>query len=272
MSDLIHCITNPISMMQCANAVLALGAKPIMAEHPLEVYEITETASALLINTGNIADTRMEAMKISYDAALMGHLPIVIDAVGTACSKLRREFVSELLEKTNNRQNQFLLLKGNYSEIKALADAAYRGKGVDAEESLDENDIIDASGMLSQKYGVVVLATGAKDIITGKEGTFFVSNGHPAMSSITGTGCMLGAICATYLSREKSINSVVKACSFFGIAGEVAYEKLVAKKHFSEVNDGIVVGCGSFLVGLLDALSLVDLETVRRRERIEQFS
>ncbi len=97
MSDLIHCITNPISMMQCANAVLALGDKPIMAEHPMEVKEITNTSSALLINLGNISDTRMEAMMISFEAALIKGLPIGRDAVGVACSDRRRKLVFELL-------------------------------------------------------------------------------------------------------------------------------------------------------------------------------
>lgn len=97
MSDLIHCITNPISMMQCANAVLALGAKPMMAEHPQEVAEITATASALLLNLGNISDVRMESMRISFGVAMEKGIPVVIDAVGVSCSKLRRNFVEELL-------------------------------------------------------------------------------------------------------------------------------------------------------------------------------
>ena len=79
MSDLIHCITNPISMMMCANAILSLGARPIMAEHPLEVMEITETAGALLINLGNISDTRMEAMKISFSKAILNNYILIFN-------------------------------------------------------------------------------------------------------------------------------------------------------------------------------------------------
>ena len=33
---LIHCITNPISMRDCANTLLAVSARPIMAEYPPE--------------------------------------------------------------------------------------------------------------------------------------------------------------------------------------------------------------------------------------------
>ena len=87
---LIHCITNPISIHQCANAVLAVGGRPIMAEHPAEVQEITATARALMLNLGNITDVRMESMYLSAQAAREGKIPILLDAVGVACSRLRR--------------------------------------------------------------------------------------------------------------------------------------------------------------------------------------
>ena len=95
---LIHCITNPISINQCANAILAIGARPIMAEHPLEVQEITETAAALMLNLGNITDARMLSMKTSHLAAKGKNIPVILDAVGIACSRLRRDYIAELLE------------------------------------------------------------------------------------------------------------------------------------------------------------------------------
>ena len=90
-APLIHAITNPISITQCANAVLALGARPIMAEHPREVEEITATAAALLLNLGNITDVRMEAMERAAEAAGKNGVPVVLDAVGVACSRMRRD-------------------------------------------------------------------------------------------------------------------------------------------------------------------------------------
>jgi hydroxyethylthiazole kinase len=247
MAELIHCITNPISMTQCANTVLGLGAKPIMAEHPMEVREITEVAAALLINTGNISDSRMEAMKISFDTALEKEIPIVVDAVGVACSKLRRKFVLELISK---KQGTFLLIKGNYSEIKALAEETYRGKGVDADDSLPPNEIRDIAKELSITFNAVILATGAKDIIADGEQTFYVSDGNPMLGQITGTGCMLGAVCATFLSRKPMTESVIKACGFFGRAGEVAFKKVQDREG--------KVGGGSFLMELLNAIYLMD--------------
>lgn len=271
MSELIHCITNPISMMQCANAVLALGEKPIMAEHPLEVKDITNSASALLINLGNISDSRMEAMRISYEAALFKGLPIVLDAVGVACSELRRNFVFELLKKRD-----FLIIKGNNSEIKALADECYKGKGVDADNSLSEKEMVKISQKLAEKLNVVVLCTGAKDIVTDGKTTALVLNGTSKMGDITGTGCMLGAICAGFLAKEKTMNSIIKACAFFGIAGEMAEKKIIDMDDSKDTccmgKNQNIVGNGSFLIGLLDAISLINDETIDKYKKVEYIS
>ena len=275
MSDLIHCITNPISMMQCANAVLALGAKPMMAEHPQEVAEITATASALLLNLGNISDVRMESMRISFGVAMEKGIPVVIDAVGVSCSKLRREFVEELLrdyttglesEREQKTNQSFLLLKGNYSEILALRDLGYTSKGVDAEQGLAIENVIDAAKTLANQHSCLVLASGEADVITDGKEIALVHNGHPTMSSITGTGCMQGGICATYLAREASMDSVVDACACLGIAGEVAVDRLSSNADVGELGR---YGCGSYLIALLDALSLMDDKTVQTRKRIQ---
>ena len=147
---LIHCITNPISMMQCANTVLSLGARPIMAEHPLEVKEITATADALLLNLGNISDTRMAAMEIALEEALRKGIPVVIDAVGVSCSELRRGFVSKLMEKRGGKG--FCVIKGNYSEIMALKDENYRAEGVDAKAGISKEAISEAALLFDQSF------------------------------------------------------------------------------------------------------------------------
>ena len=116
-NPLIHCITNPISINQCANGVLAVGAIPIMAEHPLEAAEITQAADALVLNLANITDVRMQSMKISAQTAQKNNIPFIIDAVGVACSALRRNFVNGFLKEFKPAA-----IKGNYSEIYALYD------------------------------------------------------------------------------------------------------------------------------------------------------
>ena len=160
-NPLIHCITNPISINQCANAVLAIGGRPIMAEHPQEAAEITATADALLLNLGNITDARMASMGISARTAKEKGIPMVLDAVGVACSGLRREFARQLLDTAMPQ-----VIKGNFSEIHALYRDAYRCAGVDADEQLTVAAMEQTAAALSRQLGTTILASGRVDIIT----------------------------------------------------------------------------------------------------------
>ena len=272
---LIHCITNPISMMQCANAILGLGARPIMAEHPLEVSEITASADALLLNLGNISDSRMEAMESSFACAVKKNIPVVIDAVGVACSELRRKFIHKLLEKKG--EDTFLVIKGNYSEIMALYDENYRSEGVDAKAGISTDEILNASRELSDKYSAVILASGRADVVVQGKRTLFVENGCPELSGITGTGCMLGAICATLLAEKRDMETVADACAVLGIAGEMAAGipsgNRLKNREITVDNAGNnigqqMIGAGTFLINLLDSISLMDEETLKDRRKI----
>lgn len=231
---LIHCITNPISINQCANVVLAVGARPIMAEHPEEVAEITEMAKALLLNLGNITDVRMKSMMISAKVARGKQIPTVIDAVGIACSELRRNYIEDLLKVAKPS-----LVKGNYSEIKALYDYAYHASGVEAEASLGVEAVADMASKLAIQYQTMILASGAVDVVTDGNRTVLVSHGSPQLATITGTGCMQGAVCASYLAEEESLEAVITACNVMGISGERAETEK---------------GPGSFLANLLDQI------------------
>ena len=243
-NPLIHCITNPISINQCANVILAVGGKPIMAEHPGEVRDITGTSEALLLNLGNITDVRMESMLISAKEARDKEIPIVLDAVGAACSALRRAFVWKILDVTVPT-----VIKGNYSEINALGNALYWSKGVDVDDSLDVNNVEKVAVTLAKKMGTTILASGKQDIITDGEVLIKVNNGTPRLSAVTGTGCMLGALCAAYLSSGTGIEAALSSCAVLGISGElVSAEK----------------GNGMFQVCLMDSISTLedaDIET-----------
>ncbi len=258
---LIHCITNPISMTQCANTVLALGARPIMAEHPAEVKEITATAKALLLNLGNIADVRMQAMEIAFQEALSRDIPVVIDAVGVSCSRLRRDFLLSLLGKRAN--GSCLVIKGNYSEIMAMYDENYSSEGVDAAQGISMEEITRAAKELAYRFDAIILASGATDVVTDGVITNEVDRGCPELSMITGTGCMLGAICAALLAEEidagttvsagtdnTAIEAATQACRILGLAGERAA--------------GPGIGAGTFLTRLLDNISLTPAERVTK--------
>ena len=232
--NLIHCITNPISMNQCANTILALGARPIMAEHPDEVMEITGTASSLLLNLGNITETRITSMRLSLKEANSIGIPVTLDAVGAACSSLRRNLVRLLLTI-----GKFTVIKGNYSEILALSDDTYKADGVDAKEGIDPELIADAALKLSEATGSIVVATGKTDIIASGGEITKVDGGAAQLSEVTGTGCMLGAVIATKLAEDNSVRSVIKSCGFFKKCGVLARTDK---------------GSGTFMVNLLDAV------------------
>lgn len=246
---LIHCITNPISITQCANTILAAGARPIMAEHPSEVREITETADALMLNLGNITDARMKSIRIALQTAKEKKIPVVLDAVGIACSKLRRDYLAELLSIHSPT-----VIKGNYSEICALHSRAYHAAGVDAQSTLGMSTVIRAAQELAQKHHAAILASGKADIVTDGVTLRQICNGTSQLSTVTGTGCMLGALCGAYLSVASGMDAAAAACAVMGISGQMAQTEK---------------GSGSFMVRLMDALStltdkelenLIDLE------------
>ena len=131
-APLIHCITHPIVVNDCANAVLALGGRPIMAEHPAEVADISASAAALTVSLGNITDARAESMLLAGKAikrmkdAENAKRASVIDLVGITCSPFRMELAKRFIKECKPA-----VIKGNGSEIRAIAGAAFHGTGVD---------------------------------------------------------------------------------------------------------------------------------------------
>jgi hydroxyethylthiazole kinase len=239
---LIHCITNHISINDCANVVLAVGAKPIMAEHPAEAAEITAASKALAINLGNITDIRMEAMLISGKTARERSIPSIIDIVGVGCSKLRLDFAQKFIAECHPG-----VIKGNLSEIKALCGFQNDARGIDAGEkdALTNDTMADSIAMLkslSSKTGSVVAATGVIDMITDGTGTYLIENGCEMLSLITGTGCMLNVLAASFISAGNIIGGAVLAAAFMGVCGELART---------------AEGTGTFRTALLDRISSI---------------
>lgn len=240
---LIHCITNPISINDCANIVLAVGAKPIMAEHPAEVSEITLCAKALAVNLGNITDARLTSMLISGAAAKKANIPSIIDIVGVGCSTLRLNFAQKYIRDC--RPN---VIKGNISEFKALCGVKCEAKGIDAGDSdiVTAEHNLDMLKTLAEHTDAIVLATGIVDIITDGKNTYLIKNGCAMLSMITGTGCMLNALTASFISSGDIIGGVILATAFMGICGEISQS---------------TKGTGTFKTALLDSFfSIADQE------------
>ena len=243
-NPLIHCITNPISINQCANGILAVGARPMMAEHPLEVSEITQTADALVLNLANITDVRMQSIILSAQTAQKYNIPFIIDAVGVSCSTLRRGFIKDFLKETKPTA-----IKGNYSEIYALYYDSYNSAGVDADKALGLENVTETAVKLAQKHNTMVLASGKSDIVTDGKTVVYLHNGVLQLAQITGTGCLLGMLCGCYLSVDQSINALVTACTVLGISGELSQTEK---------------GNGTFFVNLMDNLSVLKAEQIEK--------
>jgi len=214
---LIHCITNHISINQCANGLLALGAKPIMAEHKDEVEDITGTARALMMNLGNISDTRMAAMERAGKSADRYGVPTILDVVGVGCSSLRLDFAHKLIKDRHPA-----ILKGNESEIRALCGLPHHATGIDNGETGDFHDALYAAKLAAQRFNAVILLSGKDDIITDGRRSAAVANGVELMTYVTGTGCLQGAVAAAFLSVTDPFTAASAGAVMLGMAGEYA--------------------------------------------------
>ena len=227
---LIHNMTNYVTVNDCANVVLACGASPIMADDESEVEEITAICGGLNINIGTLNRRTISSMHLAGKKAnQLGH-PVVLDPVGAGASRLRTETALNLLEKI-----QFAVIRGNISEIKTLALGSGTTKGVDAdmadrvkEETLD--GAVAFAKAFAKKTGAVIAITGAIDIVADETAAYCIRNGHPMMSSITGTGCQLSAMTAAFVTANpgKHLEAAAAAVCAMGLAGEIAQERLTA--------------------------------------------
>lgn len=231
-APLIHCITNTVTVNDCANALLAIGARPVMAEHPMEAAEITAISDALLINTGSVTDSKIKAMRAS--AQEIGSRAFVMDCVGASSSSLRRSVIRELLQINTPR-----IIKGNASEIVSLYSGEISCSGVDAAagQSISGRAVMD----FAKSTGAVIAVTGKEDIITDGKRITRIKNGSPMLSKITGTGCILGCIMAALMSVTDEYSAAVYAAALMGICGEQAD----------------TLGAGTFHVSLMDRLSQI---------------
>lgn len=227
-NPLVHNITNYVTVNDCANILLAIGASPIMSDDIDEVEEITSMCTSLNINIGTLNKRTIESMVVAGKKANELSHPVTLDPVGAGASKLRIETLKTLLKEV-----KFSVICGNITEIKSLISGENGGKGVDAEleDSVTEENIekvIKTLKEYSKRIKSIIATTGAIDIITDGEETYIIRNGVPEMSKITGTGCMLTALIAAFVgaNQEDKLKATVTAMSVMGIAGERALEKV----------------------------------------------
>lgn len=267
-APLIHCITNPISINDCANILLAIGARPIMAEHPDEVAEITAIAKGLALNLGNITDARMASMKISAGAAKDKGIPFVLDLVGLSCSRLRQKYAKELLQIAVPD-----IIKGNISELRTLLGLPTTpGMGVEAgqKEMVTKENALEYARIFQKQageYHTLLLATGPIDLVVSSEEAYIITNGSNALASITGTGCMNNVLAGACLAGVHGISSqatnntlaAILSCLLLGIAGENIQDIYLNQ------------GPGSFHYSLMDSISKLTPQTIAQQCNITKL-
>lgn len=248
-APLVHNITNYVVMNTTANALLALGASPVMAHAIEEVEEMVSHARALVINIGTLSATWVEAMVKAGQEAKQRGIPIVLDPVGSGATQFRTAVAQRLL-----REISPTIVRGNASEIRSLILTGHGTKGVDSTHNPEE--IRAEARELSISRQCVVSVSGPTDLIVARDSLIQVSNGHPMMPRITGLGCTATALTGAFASVNPSpLQAAAHAMVVMGIAGEMAAER--------------AVGPGSFQMHFLDALYLLQESDIELRLRME---
>ena len=215
-SPLVHSITNYVVMNNSANALLSIGASPVMAHWKDEMEEMTAIAGALVINIGTLDTEWIEGMKAAGLAASRRGTPIVLDPVGAGATSQRTNAAWEIINLCHPT-----IIRGNGSEIMALVDANVKSKGVDSSASSD--DALSAAKKLAAETGAVVVISGETDYITNGTDVFTVEGGNPVMTSVTGMGCTATALVGAFAAVEAdTMVAATAAMAVMSLAGERA--------------------------------------------------
>jgi hydroxyethylthiazole kinase len=246
---LIHCITNYVTVNDCANILLSFGASPAMIDGWGDAYGFARISGALYINLGTFSrDHETAALNASLGARKAGR-PIIVDPVGCAALPGRMAIVDHLHDAAG-----FDIIKGNMGEIMALAGKDAGAKGVDSEGEIP--GIEDAVSAVAEKYRCVAAATGKIDVVGDGKRLARISNGVEMLTRITGAGCMAGALCgAAAAAGGDRFAAACAAIASMGIAGELAFEKARLP--------------GSFRTALIDSVYGITGDTLRQRGKIQ---
>jgi hydroxyethylthiazole kinase len=248
-APLIHNITNYVVMNVTANALLAIGASPVMAHAPEEVEDMAEMAKALVVNIGTLSMPWINSMIKAGHAAIHKGIPIVLDPVGSGATRFRTESAQLLLHNTPPA-----IIRGNASEIRSLVHAEQCTKGVDSVHTPEET--LEAARFLSSNYRCVISISGATDLIVENDSIIRIRNGHPMMTHVTGMGCIATALTGAFAAVNPSyFHAAANAMALMGIAGEMAAERSN--------------GPGSFQISFIDALYNIQKSDIESRLKME---
>ncbi len=249
-TPLIEAITNYVTINDCANAILALGASPAMCESADEAYDFSLLCNAVYVNIGTLTKEQELAMLQAVKAADDKNLPVVLDPVGCAAIPRRIGFLNKL-----RKFGKIDVIRGNLGEIKALNGMAGKVRGVDSLE--DSFGGVEACKTLANEWNCIVAASGQTDIVTNGEEVVFIDNGTEMLTKITGAGCVLGALTAAFCgSQTDYFHAVIASHLTMSIAGENASNKENGDRP------------GTFKANLFDQLYTIDDETLNTNAKI----
>lgn len=253
-APLVHSITNFVVMNFNANALLAVGASPVMAHAQEEVADMAGIAQALVLNIGTLEPDWIRAMKTALQAARGRGIPVVLDPVGAGATPYRNAALAELMAAGAPS-----VVRGNGSEIMSVAGVAAKTRGVDS--SAASGQAVDAAKALARDIGGVVCASGADDHVVDAAGRWAVlSNGHPWMTRVTGVGCSASALVGAFAAVQPDAwHATVSAMACLGVVGELAVERTQAAG----------AGVGRLQIELLDGLQLLDREAFTSRLKLQ---
>ena len=237
---LVHCISNIVTANDCANLLLAIGASPMMAQAPEEMEEITAISSSTVLNTGTPDAARFAACEICGVHANRLHRPVVLDPVGVGASCWRLKHVQRLLDC-------FVpdLMRVNLIEARALLGLRGQERGVDSAATPDAEDAERCAVELARRIGCAVLLSSATDIATDGSQVLRIPGGSPRVTAVTGSGCMLSALCGAFLAAcEDPLLAAAAAAAFWKDCSATAERRSAGQ------------GMGAFHMALIDAASL----------------
>jgi len=245
---LVHCITNTVTQNDVANALLAIGAAPVMAHAVEEVEAMAEQADALVLNLGTPSLATVDAMMRAARSANGAGIPVILDPVGAGATPFRTAQIDRLLTAA-----RVACVRGNAGEIAAVAGRPSEVRGVDA-AAAPAGGAPDLAGGLARRLRCVIAETGPVDLITDGTRAVRLAHGHPLLARITGGGCMATACIGAFAAVEPdTLRAAVAGLACFELAAEQAGES--------------AAGPGSFRVALFDALAALDPATVAARGR-----
>jgi len=260
-TPLVQCITNFVTVNDCANILLAAGGSPTMAHDIREVEEAVAGVQALVLNLGAIGD--VEAMLLAGKRANQLGIPVVLDPVAAGVTSLRREACRSLLAEL-----RFTVIRGNASEIRALALGAEGGSGVDvsAGDAVTEENLsrgVELCRRLAESTGAVTALSGQVDILSDGTQTVLIRGGVPTMSRVTGSGCMLTALLGAFCGAnpERPLAAAAAAVAAMDLAGERAEAR--------RLQNG--TGNATFRTDLIDAVFNLTEDELREGVRYEIY-